>query len=212
MCARDGRCSQRRPRRSRTWRSGIAEPFAAASRHNDPSAEHPSVLVTMGRHGGDRGTARPPRVAGRSVLHRYAVERAGAGRDGGGVALSEATRRHRHGVCGVRTAARRLCHRRRGGHADDARWRVRAGAADHCREWARGRSVCAPSRRCSRADLELQGSTTGFRRGGRNGCCRGRSGRRRPRIVILPAASGRRHGRAGLEQAALARAGGHDVG
>ena len=74
--------------------------------HNDPSAEHPSVLVTMGGMVVVAGLRGPPRVARRGVLHRHAVERSGAGRDGGGVALSEATGRHWRGVCGIRAAAR----------------------------------------------------------------------------------------------------------
>ena len=49
-----------------------------------------------GRHGGDRRRRGPPRDARGGILHRHAVERAGAGRDGGGSALPASAGRHRH--------------------------------------------------------------------------------------------------------------------
>ena len=137
--------------------------------HNDPSAEHPSVLVTMG------GTVV---IAGKAGRRELAAEEFFTGMLSNALEPGEMVVELRYptaigsdgiGICGIRSAAGRLCHRRRGGNADDARRRVRAGAAHHPRHGRGSVSRTRRRRRCSLGGAWVQKNARRLRRSGREG-------------------------------------------
>ena len=174
--------------------------------HNDPSAEHPSVLVTLGGTvvvAGRSGRRELPAEAfftgmlsnalepGEMVVElRYPRTAAGTG-----TAFVEFARRR--GDFAIAGAAAMLT--MRDGVCEKARLTIVGMGEGPFRVRAVGGNACG-------AGLGPQGIATGLRRGCRHRRRRGRSGRRCPRLVILPAASGGRHGGAGIGNGAGAGA------